>query len=97
MSGSASALAHLSKDWLWANIAFDRAQLPFVSRFVLNARPPKEKTRKEALDFATKRGNRPGMTGRGISSLLVRRRADAPRLPSRLEWKSFCRLCRHAM
>lgn len=54
------ALAFLSKDWLWANIAFDRAQLPFVSRFVLNARPPEDKTRKEALAFATRRGNRPG-------------------------------------
>jgi len=54
------ALAHLSKDWLWANIAFDRAQLPFVSRFVLNVRPFKEKTRKEALDFATKRDGNPG-------------------------------------
>ena len=49
------ALAHLSKDWLWANIAFDRAQLPFVSRFVLNARPPEDKIREEALAFATRR------------------------------------------
>jgi hypothetical protein len=49
------ALAHLSTDWLWANIAFDRAQLPFVSRFVLNARPPEDKIREEALAFATRR------------------------------------------
>jgi hypothetical protein len=54
------ALALLSKDWLWANIAFDRAQLPFVSRFVLNARPPEEETRREALAFATRRDNKPG-------------------------------------
>jgi hypothetical protein len=54
------ALAHLSKDWLWANIAFDRAQLPFVSRFVLNARPPEDEIRREALAFATRRDNRPG-------------------------------------
>jgi hypothetical protein len=58
-------LAHRSKDWLWANIAFDKAQLPFVSRFVLNARPPEDKIREEALAFATRRekgsGNdRPG-------------------------------------
>ena len=49
------ALAHLSKDWLWANIAFDKAQLPFVSRFVLNARPPEVKIREEAMAFATRR------------------------------------------
>ena len=59
------ALAQLSKDWLWANIAFDRAQLPFVSRFVLNARPPEDKIREEALAFATRRdrgseGDKPG-------------------------------------
>jgi hypothetical protein len=54
------SLALLSRDWLWANIAFDRAQLPFVSRFVLNARPPEEETRREALAFATRRDNRPG-------------------------------------
>lgn len=54
------ALALLSRDWLWANIAFDRAQLPFVSRFVLNARPPEEETRREILAFVTRRGNRPG-------------------------------------
>jgi hypothetical protein len=53
------ALAHLSRNWLWANIAFDKAQLPFVSRFVLNARPPEEETRKEALDFAMRLG-KPG-------------------------------------
>jgi hypothetical protein len=55
-----TALAFLSQDWLWANIAFDRAQLPFVSRFVLNVRPTGEKIRREALDFATRRDDRPG-------------------------------------
>ena len=55
-----TALAFLSQDWLWANIAFDRAQLPFVSRFVLNVRPTGEKIRREALDFATRRDGRPG-------------------------------------
>ena len=53
-------LAFKSRDWLWANIAFDRAQLPFVSRFVLNARPAEDETRREALAFATRRDNRPG-------------------------------------
>jgi hypothetical protein len=53
-------LAHLSRNWLWANIAFDKAQLPFVSRFVLNVRPPEEKPRKEALDFAARRYGKPG-------------------------------------
>ena len=59
-------LAHRSKDWLWANIAFDRAQLPFVSRFVLNARPPEDKIREEALAFATRREKGSGTAGRGV-------------------------------
>jgi hypothetical protein len=45
-----SALA--SRDWLWANIAFDRASLPFVSRFALNGRPAEVEIRKNALAFA---------------------------------------------
>src|SRR5262245_37051271 len=48
-------LAHLSKEWLWANIVFDRAQLPFVSRFVLIVRPYDKDTRERALKFATAR------------------------------------------
>jgi MFS family permease len=48
-------LAHLSKEWLWANIVFDRAQLPFVSRFVLITRPYDKDTRARALKFATAR------------------------------------------
>ncbi|HET9689365.1 MAG TPA: hypothetical protein VFP79_19530 [Pseudolabrys sp.] len=55
-----TTLLLLARDWLWANIAFDRAQLPFVSRFVLNARPPEEETRREALAFATRSDDRPG-------------------------------------
>ena len=50
----------LSQDWLWANIAFDRAQLPFVARFALNSRPPEKQTRTDALTFATKSDSAPG-------------------------------------
>jgi hypothetical protein len=50
----------LSAGWLWGNIAFDKAMLPFVSRFALNSRPPREETRKRVLDFATLREGQPG-------------------------------------
>jgi hypothetical protein len=53
-------LVFRSKDWLWANIAFDKAQLPFVSRFVLNAQPFEETPRKDAFDFATRKDGKPG-------------------------------------
>ena len=58
-------LTYLSQEWLWANVAFDKSQLPFVSCFVLNARPPEEKIRENALAFATRtekgsEDNRPG-------------------------------------
>jgi hypothetical protein len=52
--------ARLSEDWLWSNIAFDKAQLLFVRRFALNGRPPDEKTRQLAIDFATSRQGQPG-------------------------------------
>jgi hypothetical protein len=49
----------VSAGWLWANIAFDKATLPFVSRFALNSKPPEEEKRECALDFAL-RNERPG-------------------------------------
>jgi hypothetical protein len=48
-------LAYLSQDWLWTQIAFDKAQMPFVKRFVLLNRPPEDKIREEAMAFATRR------------------------------------------
>jgi hypothetical protein len=50
----------VSASWLWTNIAFDQAQVPFVGRFALNGRPSDEKTRQVALDFATLREGQPG-------------------------------------
>jgi hypothetical protein len=47
-----------SADWLWEKIAFDKAALPFVSRFVLNSRPAAEEARRRALNFAL--GKHPG-------------------------------------
>jgi hypothetical protein len=41
-----------SVDWLWEKIAFDKAALPFVSRFVLNSRPAADEARQRALNFA---------------------------------------------
>jgi hypothetical protein len=52
--------SRLSAGWLWTNIAFDKAMLPFVGRFALNGQPPHEETRQGALDFATLREGQPG-------------------------------------
>jgi hypothetical protein len=48
-----------SRDWLWEKVAFDKALLPFVGRFVLNSRPYDQGARDLALDFAMVAG-RPG-------------------------------------
>jgi hypothetical protein len=45
----------LSQAYLWGNVAFDRAQLPFVGRFALNSRPLSDSDRKRALAFALNR------------------------------------------
>jgi len=47
----------VSDDWLWRNIAFDKARLPFVSRFALTKRPFEKVTREGAINFALKNQN----------------------------------------
>jgi len=42
----------ISAEWLWRNIAFDKAQLPFVGRYALTDRPFEKETREAAIDFA---------------------------------------------
>jgi len=45
----------ISAKWLRRNIAFDMAQLPFVSRFALSDRPFRNEIRERAIDFALDR------------------------------------------
>jgi len=41
----------ISAKWLWRNIAFDKAQLPFVTRYALTDRPFEKETREAAIEF----------------------------------------------
>lgn len=43
--------AWISAEWLWRNIAFDKAQLPFVARYALTDRPFEKESREKAIDF----------------------------------------------
>jgi len=96
-----------SRDWLWANIAFDRAQLPFVSRFVLNARPPGDGARQNSMAFATRRNDnsedgRPGhliiigppKSGRTTIAVALGVEALLQTLPPRdvVVYTTFCKL-----
>jgi len=49
----------ISATWLRRNIAFDRAQLPFVRRFALTDRPIESSARQEAIHFALNRSENP--------------------------------------